>query len=1278
MAAAQASAARAPAFALPAMKATAPPQARADAGLVPPLASLAAIPAQPAVQRKCGPCEAEERDEMPVQPRLEVGPVGDRYEREADTIAGQVMAMRDAEAGPAAPAVQRALGGDAEEESEESEVRPRLEVGPVGDRYEREADTIAGQVMAMREAEISGAAPALQRACAACSASDDEPRARRAGDDDSAAAREEDKEVARARHAQAGGGPETVDASHGDLTGGGAPLPRATQDYFETRMGRDLSGVRIHEGGGSRALNSSIAARAFTYQNHIWLGGGESAGPSFTMAHELAHVMQQTAPGPVGPAARRVMRTTCKASQNLFFYPKTGGDINDFHDDTAKWATTKDRALIGEVRVPNYKKSGYVISPRQFGFADLISANPANLIGMGFTRATPRRDPVAAPPPTGGPTEPSPAAAPQTPALPTQSPAAQGQAPGGLGPISAQQLWYVIDSVEAGRPVEPTNVDTTISDGLSKGVIRAGKKYDPVATDTQLEAKAAPRWGGADFVRDATTAPTNIAVGEIKFGGGRDLADEARTQVGNYATGFKSAQKDYEKVRERNATAWSRPTNAILDKSANDNLAPWSLSTGLLSAWSGPAGWQPISESRRLVIAKWGSDGQSVEACSNCSEEFDGKLFAQHDAKNTFLWLYLFQSLDNAGKFGPTAKAAFKPHKEVAEQLKSDIFASPADKKKMVKRPLPGAPQPALGAAQPDRRRVAAASKKPKPIPSEDFFAKNYPDWKAKQAKLTTDFQGFGKTAPGKSATTAVLFDTAVRNTVDVTGQDPAGKSAVRPGKAQQKQDRETLNDLMLMSGASGKYLGALRKTFGTAFVKVANVYLGLKKKFDDFMKGRSSPGSKHGRLGAAVLKVGGMIFGAIVRHLLPQVAHLLINCVEQGFKAAMEKAFASDIEALVGDRIDELEKKFDEVEANMRSMIDDAIGGLSTWLHGQFESIIQLWDDVAKLIGVARTAFNAARIAMCAAGGLETVGVACVVAGADFVLSLFDVSPGELLAASLLSTCLAQKMIGEHLLTLETIKTLPTLIAEKILAFVKPILPEEPLNLRGMLCDSISGTAEMPEVKEVTCGEGGSDGGTSLGRGYTPPKGVDPAVLNRPPTEDELRKHGRLRHPRKKAPPPPTGGGSTPGGTAGQGGGQDGDGAGKGGQGAAGGAGAGAGRAHGVMDGTVDPVRRKNVTVVFSVYQGFAYGKWDPPKPDTIPIGAIDSDGDIYGPDNVPVLIHEVFLDGTQPKIRLEFADNKLLWTKSAASGPRLGLIKGQIRTMPIRGPQSAGGAKK
>lgn len=234
---------------MPAAAARAPRlQRRATSEHIPPLASLAAILVRPGVQRKCGECPVEDTEEMLAQ--------------------------------------------------------PRLEVGPVSDRYESEADAIAARVMAMGEADVSSAAPSVQRACSGCASSDEEPKARRTAP---AETETDEDEPIRARHASAEGGPETIRASHAELTCGGSALPPSTRGFFEARMGRDLSDVRVHKGGGANDLNRSIAARAFTYRNHVWLGGGESASPSFTMAHELAHVMQQTAPGPVEPMAETRM-----------------------------------------------------------------------------------------------------------------------------------------------------------------------------------------------------------------------------------------------------------------------------------------------------------------------------------------------------------------------------------------------------------------------------------------------------------------------------------------------------------------------------------------------------------------------------------------------------------------------------------------------------------------------------------------------------------------------------------------------------------------------------------------------------------------------------------------------------------------------------------------------------------------------------------------------------------------------------------------------------------
>jgi citrate lyase gamma subunit len=1068
----------------------------------------------------------------------------------------------------------------AEQDVEEMPVQPRLEVGPVGDHYEQEADTIAGRVMAMRDADVSSAGAAVQRACAACS-SDDRPHARRLEADDEA-----EVEV----RARRDGGSETIAASDSQLTSGGAPLPAMTRDFFEGRLGRDLGDVRVHQGGGAHALNDSISARAFTYKNHIWLGANENTRPSFTIAHELAHVMQQTAPGPVGPSPQRVQRIACSANDNLFFFPKSHFDVSPFHDDTTQWATDKDRSLMGEVRVPNANRAGFTALPSgvgSFGFADLVRHTPANLVGMGFQMA------------------PKPA----TPPVP-----AQGPTP---APTITPRPWHTFQSLKAAGLMTPVNL------GTFKSFYRAGKKFDDVSTNIQMDKKAAPRWAIDDFERDASTAPTDIRVGEVKFGGGRDLSAGAKTQLETYATGFSDAAKGYEQLRKNNDKAWAG-SNVLTGKSAMQNPAKWDLSTGLIDSWSGPVGWDRLDNERTLVVARWLGHDKCI-ACDN-SPEFKGHQFAQHDAKNGFVWIYAFFPATAAARFTGTAKAALADPGKVAADLKSQLMASPTQEKKPVKRPLDRRARPRRRVeATRDRPGRARAKKTPKPVPKEDAFAASYETWKTKQKTLTSDFDTLGKSKKGTDAIGALLFDTAMVNTFDISGKLPTGVTGKPPAKAAQATDRETLNTIMLMSGVSGRFLGAMRKTFGGAFIKVINIYEKLRDKFKAFMEGRKKKSFSTGsRLARAAMKIGGMIFAAIVHHVLPQIAHLLIQCIERGFVSSIEKMFGEDIQALVGDKIDAIHAKITQIEEDVKAAVEKLIGTVSDDIIKRYEDILKVWETVGKLIGVAKDIINVIRVATCAAGGLETVGIACVVAGVDFVLGLFDVSPGEALAASLLGTCTAQKLLAEHILTIKEIVDLPKTIAQAIVDFVRPILPSFDvgslkINLADMLCEKVAPTAELPAVEDITCGSGGSEAAYPEGKSWKPPPGVDPNILNRKPTDDEIKQNGRLPQPgtvpdrpKNTAPPPPrpdaTPGGSPP--PSGGGGEKEGD-----------------KRTHGVREGTIDnPTSTVNVNYfVHGIGGGFAAKDYGGAQM-TVYISAVDSNAVLYGPDKVDILIYRVF----------------------------------------------------
>jgi hypothetical protein len=82
-------------------------------------------------------------------------------------------------------------------------------------------------------------------------------------------------------------------ASTSPIEGGGEPLTPQIKDALETSFDVDLSSVRVHTDGHAHTVTETLAARAFAYGNHIFLGAAESNSDLGLLAHEAAHVVQQ-------------------------------------------------------------------------------------------------------------------------------------------------------------------------------------------------------------------------------------------------------------------------------------------------------------------------------------------------------------------------------------------------------------------------------------------------------------------------------------------------------------------------------------------------------------------------------------------------------------------------------------------------------------------------------------------------------------------------------------------------------------------------------------------------------------------------------------------------------------------------------------------------------------------------------------------------------------------------------------------------------------------------
>jgi hypothetical protein len=175
-------------------------------------------------------------------------------------------------------------------------IQAKLTVGPVGDKYEQEADRVARQVVsglasagsAVQRSQVSRLSPAVVT-----------PPMQRT---------ELDKEELQAKpnHGMEGGEVDTdVARSIESAKGSGAPLHDGVRSSMERGFGADFSGVRVHTGSQADILNRSLNARAFTTGKDIFFRSGEySPGSSRgkeLLAHELTHTVQQG----VSPLQRR-------------------------------------------------------------------------------------------------------------------------------------------------------------------------------------------------------------------------------------------------------------------------------------------------------------------------------------------------------------------------------------------------------------------------------------------------------------------------------------------------------------------------------------------------------------------------------------------------------------------------------------------------------------------------------------------------------------------------------------------------------------------------------------------------------------------------------------------------------------------------------------------------------------------------------------------------------------------------------------------------------------
>ena len=183
--------------------------------------------------------------------------------------------------------------------------QPTLAVGTPGDIYEQEADRVAEQVINARESAIQRQAQPLS--------------ARQEGH--AIQIRQSAERSASQAHPIESS--EVPPILHDVINTSGRPLDSNTRGFFEPSFGYDFSRVRVHDDASAHAATHALNARAFTVGADMVFASGEFQAKTLAgralLAHELAHVIQQSGGSPAGegspglhaakPAIQRSVRT---------------------------------------------------------------------------------------------------------------------------------------------------------------------------------------------------------------------------------------------------------------------------------------------------------------------------------------------------------------------------------------------------------------------------------------------------------------------------------------------------------------------------------------------------------------------------------------------------------------------------------------------------------------------------------------------------------------------------------------------------------------------------------------------------------------------------------------------------------------------------------------------------------------------------------------------------------------------------------------------------------
>ncbi|REH46387.1 DNA/RNA non-specific endonuclease [Tenacibaculum gallaicum] len=351
-----------------------------------------------------------------IQPKLNVGKPGDKYEVEADRAADKIVAKgKETPSTFFAPTVQKKNEEEIQkQESNEQEIQQKPLVDSISpvvqlaseNNLQKEEEVQHKEEEEVQKSEDENIQQVTEDNLQAkedntTSFSNEliqqKPEEEIQEKEDEEVQEKEEEEV---QQLQMAGGDDNS-SLEGDLSsskGGGSSLPSNTQNEMESGFGADFSGVRIHNDSNAVQMNQELGSQAFTNGNDIYFNEGKynpsSESGKHLLAHELTHTLQQGA----SPAVNNVQKSEGETDTVTLVAPTQAIDITNglqLSDDWLAYIEQESRTRNFDVNVKigtqfegtiKIRKLGRPAEgqPQKFEFSSSRRNNHLDVRGMSF------------------------------------------------------------------------------------------------------------------------------------------------------------------------------------------------------------------------------------------------------------------------------------------------------------------------------------------------------------------------------------------------------------------------------------------------------------------------------------------------------------------------------------------------------------------------------------------------------------------------------------------------------------------------------------------------------------------------------------------------------------------------------------------------------------------------------------------------------------------------------------------------------------------------------